>query len=79
MEHPQVQVVAICDESPARMHEANNKWGFSEQQVFTRLPRVPGTDNSRYRAAVSVHCGARDLDRACRGVSRPHPDGKTIC
>lgn len=34
-EHPDVEIVAICDEQPERMQAAQSKFGLSSNQVFT--------------------------------------------
>lgn len=33
--HPQVNIVSICDEQPARMNEAVEKLGLNQDQIFT--------------------------------------------
>lgn len=39
MEHPQVEVVGICDQHPARMREAIKLWDFNKSQVFSDYRR----------------------------------------
>lgn len=34
-EHPQVDLVAVCDEQPQRMLEAKRQFGLTDEQVFT--------------------------------------------
>ncbi len=36
-EHPQAEIVAVCDEEPARMQPAARNFGIAAQRVFTDL------------------------------------------
>lgn len=58
-EHPQVDLVGICDEKPARMARAQAVFGDPAGSRLYRLPGLPGEDQTRSGAALPRHGGTR--------------------
>ena len=58
-EHPDAEIVGICDAQPERMQAVARSFQHPARACFHRLPRLPGADAAGYRHALPRHGRAR--------------------
>jgi glucose-fructose oxidoreductase len=78
-EHPDAEIVGICDEKPERMDDAARQFGPRCGSRFHRLPGLLGEDEAGPRHPLSCGGQAWRLDPASSGIRREHPRGKAVC
>ena len=77
-EHPEAEIVGICDEDPARMQNRSADFRDPERAAVHRLPGMSGEDAARHRDPLPRHRAPRRVRAEGGAVRRARPGREAL-